>query len=99
MAAAEERVGRAADAEILARREVHHLARLGDVDAERLLGMHVLAGIEHRQADVGVGQRHREVDHDLDIVALQQLIDPHRRHAERGALPLGGIAAHIGYAP
>ena len=80
----------------LLRREVHHLARLGDVDAERLFRMDVLAGIEHGQADVGVGQRHREVDHDLDVVALQQLIDAHRRNAELGAAPLGGFAAHVG---
>src|SRR6185503_19483262 len=33
---------------------------------------------------------------DLDVVALQQLVDPHRRHAERGALLLGGGAAHVG---
>ena len=78
------------------RREVHHLARLGDVDAERLFRMDVLAGIEHGQADVGVGQRHGQVDHDLDVVALQQLIDAHRRHAELGAALLGGLAAHVG---
>ena len=97
VAAAEERVRRAADAEILGRREVHHLARLGYVDAERLFRMHMLAGVEHCQADIGVGQRHREVDHDLDVVALQQLIDAHRRHAELGAALLGGFAAHIGH--
>ena len=45
VAAAEEGVGRAADAQALLRGEVHHLARLGDVDAERLLGIDVLAGV------------------------------------------------------
>ena len=74
----------------LLRRQVHDLARLGDVHAERLLGMDMLAGVENRQADVGVGQRHGQVDHDLDVVALQQLVDPHRGHAERRALLLGG---------
>ena len=96
VAAAEERVRRAADAQALGRRKVHHLARLGHVDAERLLRVHMLAGVEHRQADVGVGQRHGQVDHDLDVVALQQLIDPHRRNAELGAALLGGGAAHVG---
>ena len=59
--------------------------------------MHMLAGIKHCEADVGVGQRHREVDHDLDIVTLQQLIDAHPRNTELGATLLGGFAAHIGY--
>ena len=96
VAAAEERIGRAADAQPLGRRQIHDLAGLGYADAERLLGMDMLAGIEHRQAHVGVGQRHRQVDHDLDVVALQELIDPQRRHAERGRLLLGGGAAHVG---
>ena len=96
MPAAEERVRRAADAQVLLRRQIHHLARLGDVDAERLLGMDMLAGAQHREADVGVGERHRQVDHDLDVVALEQLVDPHRRHAERGALLLRRRAAHVG---
>ena len=29
--------------------------------------MHVLAGVEHGEADVGVGERHRQIDHDLDV--------------------------------
>ena len=96
VAAAEEGVRCAADAQALGRGQVHDLARLGHVDAERLLGVDMLAGVEDRQADVGMGQRHGQVDHDLDVVALQQLVDPHRGHAERGRPLLGGGAAHVG---
>ncbi|MGY2934824.1 hypothetical protein ACVWZ6_004426 [Bradyrhizobium sp. GM6.1] len=93
---AQERIGRATDAKILLRGELHHLAGFGDVNAERLLGMNVLAGVQHRQADVGVGEWHSEIDDDLDVVSLEQLINPHRRQPEGGALPLCRIAAHIG---
>ena len=99
MPAAEKRVGRAADAKLFLRGEIHHLAGFRDVDAERLLGMDMLAGIQNRETDVGVGERHREIDDDLDVVALEQLIDPHPRQPEGGALALCGIAAHIGERP
>jgi hypothetical protein len=44
-----------------------------------------------------VGERHGQVDHDLDVIALEQLIDPHARHAKSGAAPFGRLAAHIGH--
>jgi hypothetical protein len=96
VAAAEEGVRRAADTQAFGLGQVHDLARLGHAHAQRLLGMDMLAGVENRQAHVGVRQRHGQVDHDLDVVALQQLVDPHCRHAERRGLFLGGGAAHVG---
>ncbi len=59
--------------------------------------MHMLAGIEHGEADVGVGERHGEIDHDLDVIALQQLVDAHAGHAEFGAALLRRRAAHVGH--
>jgi hypothetical protein len=96
VAAAEKGVRRAADPQVLLRSDVQHLSRLRDVDAERLFGMDMLAGVEHCEADVSVSQRHREVDHDLDVVALEELVDPHRRQTELGTAALRRIAAHVG---
>ena len=46
------------------------------------------------------GQRLRgEVDDEFDIVALQQLVDAHRRQAEFRAALLGCVRAHVGHGP
>ena len=90
VAAAEERVRRAADPQIFLGGEIHHLARLDHVDAERLFRMDMLAGVQHREADIGMGQRHRQVDDDFDVVAFQHLVDPHAGNAEFFGPLLGG---------
>ena len=95
VASAEEGVRGAADTQALLGRELHDLAGLDGVDAERLLGMDMLASVEDREADIGMGQRHREIDHNLDIVALEQLVDAQARRTEFGAALLGCGTAHI----
>ena len=75
VAAAEEGVGRAADAQTpcLAPRPAA-LRASGEVDAERLLRMHVLAGGDRLQADLDMGERHRQVDDDLDVGVGEQAL-------------------------
>jgi hypothetical protein len=37
--------------------------------------MDMLAGVQNREADIGMGRRHRQVDDDFDVIALQHLVD------------------------
>ena len=82
--AAEEGVRGAAEADALCLRRVDQGFSLGDGDAERLLGMDVLAGGDRPQPDLDVGVRYRQVDDDLDRRIGEQCLDAHRRHAELG---------------
>ena len=67
MRAAEEGVGRAADAQRRAPSPSAMSVRASAVvDAERLFRMDVLAGCERFQADLDVGRRDGEIDDDLD---------------------------------
>ena len=84
--AAEERVGRAADAQAaLLAPPAMSLRASATVDAERLFGMHVLAGCERLKADLDMGRRHGEVDDDLDRRVGQQFVDAPCRDAELAA--------------
>jgi len=94
--AAEEGVRRAANAQIFLGGEIHHLARLGDIDAERLFRVDMLAGVQNREADISMGQRHRQVDDDFDVIAFQHLVDPHAGNAEFFCALLGRRRPHIG---
>ena len=62
--AAEEGVGRAADAQALGFGRVDQLLRFGQADAQRLLRMDVLAGGDRLEADLDMGAGHGEVDDD-----------------------------------
>ena len=82
--AAEERVGRAADAQAPRRGRVDQTARLGERDAERLFRMDVLAGRDRLQADLDMRLRHREVEDDLDRRVGENRVDRARGKAEFG---------------
>ena len=75
MCAAEKRVGRAAEPKALGRGGIDQTARLGDVDAERLLGVDMLAGGQRLQADLDMCDRHGEIEDDLDGGVGQQSLD------------------------
>ena len=97
VAAAEERVGRAADAQASCRRRPRSsLARLGDIDAERLFGMDVLAGGDRPEADLDMRFRHREVEDDLDRGIGEQRLDRARRNAEFRRARLGRRGVGVG---
>ena len=83
VAGAEEGVGRGADAHALGGGRGRQLARLGEGRGERLLGIDVLAGRHRAVADLGMGQRHGEVDDDRDLGVRQQLVQADRGDADR----------------
>ena len=66
-AGAEHCVGRAAHDHAVRLRLVEDLLRTLEVEAERLLAPHVLAGADRLQRDVDVVLRVRDVDHVFDV--------------------------------
>ena len=80
--AAEKRVGRAAEPQGFASGRLNEAARLGDIDAERLFRMNMLAGGEGPQADLDMRGRHGEVEDDLDGGVGQQGLDRTGAQAE-----------------
>ena len=75
MRAAEKRVGRAAEPQGFGGGGVHQTARFGHVDAERLFRMNMLSGGEGLEADLHMGSRHGEIEHDLDGGVGEQFLD------------------------
>ena len=71
-------------------------ARLGDVDAERLFGMDVLAGGERLQPDLDMRLRDGEVDDDLDRRIGEQRVDRARGQAEFRGPRLGRLGIDVG---
>ena len=73
--AAEERVGRRADAQPLLLRALLEVEPFLDRQHERLFRIDVLAGVEHLPRHVVVHRRYRQVDDDVDVVRREQLVD------------------------
>ncbi len=96
VAAAEEGVGRAAEPPAGRRGLRGELARLGERHAERLFRIDVLAGGKRRAADLGVRERRRQVDHELDRIVRQQRVRRHRADAVLLRLRLGQRRIEIG---
>ena len=94
--AAEEGVRRAADAEPLRPGRIEERTRLGGVDRERLLGVDMLAGGDRPEAHLDMGERHGEVDHDLDSRVGEEALDRRRRDAELRAARLGRRGVEVG---
>ncbi len=82
--AAEERVRRAAEPQALRRRRLDQPTRFGDVDAERLFRVDMLAGGDRHQADLDMRLRYREVEDDFDRRIGEERVDRTRRRAELG---------------
>ena len=94
--AAEEGVGRAADPEAAGVRRLDDAGGLGEGDAERLLGMDVLAGRDRLQADRGMGLRHRQVQDDLDRRIGEEVGDRDGRYPELGPARRGRRRVQVG---
>ena len=75
---------------------VDELSRLGESDAERLLGMDVLAGGDGLEAHLDMRFGHREVEDDLDRGIGQNGLDRLRRNAEFSGTRLRGGEVHVG---
>ena len=96
MSAAEKGVGRAADPHAAGGCRLDQLARLGDGDAERLLGMDMLAGGDRLQPDLDMRLRDGQVDDDLDGRVGEKIGDAFGGEAELGGARLGDRLIHVG---
>ena len=96
MGAAEKGVGGAAHPHAARLGSVDQLARLGNLDAERLLGVHMLAGRDRLEADLDMGLRDGEVDDDLDAWVGEEIGDASSRQAELGGTGFGDRLVHVG---
>ena len=70
----QERVRSAADAQSLLPGAAQHRLRLLQGDPERLLRIDVLAAVQCRQVELGVGRRDRQIEHQVGVVAAHQLV-------------------------
>ncbi|MPN55039.1 hypothetical protein SDC9_202718 [bioreactor metagenome] len=95
MSAAEEGVGRAADAEVLLFGESHHLGGVGFVHADGFFGVGVLAGVEGVQRDFRVDLRRREVEDNLDFLVGEQFFIGDVRHAVEFFFRLGAFGNDV----
>ena len=86
VAAAEEGVGRRADADALGLRRIHQRLAFGEGHPERLFAVDVLAGGDRAFADLDMGAGDREVEDDPDLGIGEQRVDRHGRDAELGGL-------------
>ena len=78
MRAAQKCVGRATDPQASSAGGVDQLARLGDVDAERLFRMNMLARGDRLQADLDMRFGNGEIDDDLDRGIGEKRVDRSR---------------------
>ncbi len=98
LAAAQEGIGRAADAHALLSGRVQDLLAFGAAHGQRLLAVDVLVRGDSRQADGRVYLGHGQVDHDLDLRVGQQRVHAQRaRHAVFGGLLAGAAGVDISH--
>ena len=74
-------------------------AALLEIDREGLFREDMLAGAQRRERDAEMGGRHGEVDHEIDVVAGQELIDRQRLDAVAACLSLRDLGPHVGAGP
>ena len=79
VSAGEESIRRAAHPEALCLGHGQYPFGFAELDPQRLLRVHVLARIQNRQIDLAVRRRNGEVEHQVAVVAGQQLL--HRTRA------------------
>ena len=97
MGAAEESVGRRADAQPFGARRLNQLLAFGKDDAERLFRIDVLARFDRAQANLNVRLGDGEVEDDVDRGIGKQGIQLHRLEAKLVGARLGSSRVHIGY--
>ena len=95
VAGAQERVGRAADAQPALACGGQHFGAGCRIDGKGLLAVDVLAGLQRRQVHRRVCGRHCQVEDRLDVVAREQVVDLHHLQPELGADALRGIAIDV----
>ena len=95
--AAEERVRGAAEPDAARSGGIDHRLRVRERRGQRLLGVHVLAGLDRGEADLRVADRGREVDDDVDRRVREQVVQRQRAEArgggERGGAGRVGVGA------
>ncbi len=94
--AAEKGIGGRTDAQPRGIGRVEQFAPFGEGDAKRLFGIDVLAGGQAFEANIDMGPRDGEIDHEVDGRIGQQFIDTHRLEAKFGGAGTGGVGAHVG---
>jgi hypothetical protein len=73
-AATEKGVRGAADPEVSLGGNFQHPTSILQANSERLLGVYVLASLQSRQRDLGVGDRDCQIEDDLDLFVSQKLL-------------------------
>ena len=96
VAAAEERVGRRADAHAGLVGGGDQLLAFGESHPERLFAVDVLAGGDRPEADFCMGARDGEVDDDVDSGVAEQIVDRFGLDAELGGLLGRDLGPHVG---
>ena len=96
MRAAEERVGRRADAQPLLLRPLLEIEALLDRQHERLFRIDVLAGVEDLLRYLVMHRRDGQVDDDVDVVGLEQLFDGLGAQLELLRPRLGRVHVDVG---
>ena len=93
---AEHRVRRRADAQPFRLGGGDNRDAVGDRGRQRLLGIDVLARLDRRERYLGVGLGDGEIEHDIDVVALQKVLHASRVDRIALGLPVCGVRAEIG---
>jgi hypothetical protein len=70
-----------------------------EIDREGFLREDMLAGAERRERDAEMGARHREVDHEIDIIPGEELVHGEGFDAVPAGLSLGGFRPHVRAGP
>ena len=90
-ARAQHGVRRRADAQAFGVGRGHDREPVGDRGRQRLLGIDVLARFDRVERDLGVGFGDGEIEHDVDVVAPEQLLNASRLDRKALGLPLCGL--------
>ena len=94
--AAQEGVGRAADAQSRFCREIDEQLAVGAFRRQWFFGVDRLTGVQCGHADFGVRGRDGQVENHIDIRIRQQLLDGVRADVELFRPLLGALVEHVG---
>jgi hypothetical protein len=94
-AGAEEGIRGAAEVKAAGFRLVHEPASLLEIDREGLFREDVLASAQCRERHAEMGSRDSEVDHEVDILAGEKLIDGQGLDAVSARLRLRHLRLHV----
>ena len=93
---AEHGVRRRADAQPFRPGGGDNCLAIGDRGGDRFLGIDVLAGFDRLERHRGVGLRNGEIQHDIDVVALEKVVHASRWDRVARGLPACRLGAEIG---